>query len=386
MLRAGPPAQNRRVHTIMAGSTAVDLRGLAGLLSRHLYRGPDVYLRDLLQSAVDAVAARRRLEPGLAGAVRIEVVAARELVITDNGVGLTGAELVELFATIGGDSGRHEPVRSVRFARSEPPRQRDYVGQFGVGLLACFLVADEITVATRSVKDSEALRWRGCVDGTYEIGPAETAVPMGTRVHLRTRAGVELTHDRVSRLARHYGGLLPLPVWVGATQVNDEPPPWELPALTMDEERANSLSYARRVLDMDPLDAIPLHADGVRGVAFVLPQETGARQDRVHLRRMLLSESAEQLLPDWAVFVRCVIDADDLLPTAARDGFVEGERLAAVREQLGRCIRDHLVDLARMWPSRLAGIAAPHRPALDALAAHDGEFRWLFADLDPTVG
>ncbi|WP_249228195.1 ATP-binding protein [Kutzneria sp. CA-103260] len=363
-------------------SAAMDFRGLAGLLSRHLYHDPDVYLRDLLQSAVDAIAARRRLEPGLSGVVSIEVVEPGELVITDNGIGLTGAELVELLANVGGDSGQYEMVRRrpVRFERDESSRHRDHVGQFGVGLLACFLVADEVTVLTRSAKDPEALRWHGLGDGTYEISPAESSLPIGTRVHLRARAGVSFGH--VSRSARRYGGLLPVPVRMGSTQVNDEPPPWELPALTMDRQRENALGYARRVLDLDPLDAIPLHADGVRGVAFVLPHESSPHRDRVCLRRMLLSESAERLLPDWAVFVRCVIDADDLLPNVARDGFVEDERLAAVREQLGRCIRDHLVDLARMWPSRLAGIAALHRPALAALAANDGECRRLFDEME----
>jgi molecular chaperone HtpG len=190
----------------------------------------------------------------------------------------------------------------------------------------------------------------------------------------------------VLRLAHRYGGLLPLPIKLGSTQVNDEPPPWDLPALTMDQQRENALSYARRVLDLDPLDAIPLHADGVRGLAFVLPYEPSpaARQEhRVYLRRMLLSESADRLLPDWAFFVRCVIDADDLRPNAARDGFVEDNRLDAVREQLGRCIRDHLADLARMWPIRLAGIVAMHHAGIAALSVHDEQCLLLFADWLP---
>src|SRR5882757_3898716 len=290
MLGGRRPAQNHRVRpscpTTMPVTTPVDLRGLAELLSRHLYRSPDVYLRDLLLSAVDAVAARRRLESGLAYAVRIEVVeplgGPPELVITDNGIGLTGPELVELLATIGGNSARKEALpHRVRSAlaphrdRSVVSRRRDHVGQFGVGLLACFLVADEITVITRSAKDPEAraLRWRGRSDGTYEISPVESALPIGTRVHLRARAGAEqwLSHGHVLRLARRYGGLLPLPVRVGSTQVNDEPPPWELPAPNIGQEGGEPPLEGRRVLDMEPLDAIPLHAEGVRGVAFVLP-------------------------------------------------------------------------------------------------------------------
>lgn len=367
----------------MPGTFQVDLRGLVDLLSRHLYRSPDVYIRELLQNAVDAVAARRRLEPGVAGAVEIEVVEPGDgpptVVITDNGIGLTGTELVELLATIGRSS-----------KRGETSRHRDYIGQFGIGLLACFLVADEITVITRSAKepDARALCWQGRADGTYDITEVESALRVGTRVHLRARPGSEhrLTRGHVLRLAHRYGGLLPLPIRLGSTLVNDEPPPWDLPALTLDQQRENALSYARRVLDIDPLDAIPLHADGVRGLAFVLPYEPSpaARQDhRVYLRRMLLSESADRLLPDWAFFVRCVIDADDLRPNAARDGFVEDDRLDAVREQLGRCIRDHLADLAQMWPNRLAGIVAMHHAGITALSVHDEQCLLLFADWLP---
>ncbi|MFC0440071.1 HSP90 family protein [Kutzneria buriramensis] len=365
------------------GTFQVDLRGLVDLLSRHLYRSPDVYVRELLQNAVDAIAARRRLEPGVAGAVEIEVVEPADgpptVVVTDNGIGLTGTELVELLATIGRSS-----------KRGELAQHRDFIGQFGIGLLACFLVADEITVVTRSARDpdAQALCWQGRADGTYDITPVDSDLTAGTRVHLRARTGFEhhLTRDHVLALARRYGGLLTLPIRLGSVQVNNEPPPWDFPALTMEHGRESALAYASRVLDLDPLDAIPLHADGVRGLAFVLPYEPSpaARQDhRVYLRRMLLSESADRLLPDWAFFVRCVIDADDLSPNAARDGFIEDERLARVREQLGRGIRDHLKDLARLWPARLAGIVATHDAGISALAVHDDECLLLFADWLP---
>jgi molecular chaperone HtpG len=367
----------------MPGASQVDLRGLVELLARHLYRSPDVFVRELLRNAVDAVAARRQLEPGLDGAVDIEVVEPADgppaVVVTDSGIGLTGTELVELLATVGRGS-----------RRGEPAQHRDFVGQFGIGLLACFLVADEITVVTRSAKDPDAraLRWQGRADGTYDITPVDSDLTVGTRVRLRARPGAEhrLTRDHVLRLARRYGGLLTLPIRLDGTRINDEPPPWDLPALTSDQGRENALSYARRALDLDPLDAIPLHARGVRGVAFVLPDESSPAAGsghRVHLRRMLLSESADRLLPDWAFFVRCVIDADELRPNAARDGFVDDERLDAVREQLGRCVRDHLADLARMWPSRLADIVAVHHAGIAALAVRDDECLLLFADWLP---
>src|SRR5690242_12182020 len=118
----------------------VDLRGIVDLLSHHLYASPRVYVRELLQNAVDAIIATGSAE---SGAIRISTgritTGADGLQITDNGIGLTEAQVHELLATIGRSSKRDE----LGFARHE------FLGQFGIGLLSCFLVADEIRVHTR---------------------------------------------------------------------------------------------------------------------------------------------------------------------------------------------------------------------------------------------
>jgi molecular chaperone HtpG len=357
----------------------VDLRGLVDLLSHHLYSSPDVFVRELLQNAVDAVTARRLVDPAFAGTIDLEVREPADspptLVVTDDGIGLTETDLHELLATIGSSSKR--PVPDVR---------ADFIGRFGIGLLACFLVADEITVVTRSALDPQApaLRWRGRADGTYDTAVLDATIEPGTRVHLRSRPGCEdqLSAEHVLDRARHYGGLLPVPIRLLAdggdvVEVNAAPPPWEA---------GDGLDYARDTFGIDPLDVVPLRADGVRGLAFVLPDapSPSARPaHRVFLRRMLLTTSADRLLPDWAFFVRCVIDADDLRPTAARDNFRDDWRLDAVREQLGRCVRDHLVELARTDDRRLASIVATHHEGITALAVHDDECLRLFADWLP---
>ncbi|MEV0408432.1 HSP90 family protein [Actinoallomurus sp. NPDC050550] len=370
----------------------VDLRGLVEVLSQHLYASPDVYVRELLQNAVDAISARRLLEPAHAGTVELEVRESHRepptLIVTDNGIGLTEAELHSLLATIGRSSKRVGPDGL------EPPA--DFIGRFGIGLLACFLVADEITVITRSAAtpDSPVLRWRGRADGTYDTSVLDADLTPGTRVHVRARPGCEhqVARDHVLGLARHYGELLPVPVRLhdGTGHVHEiageETPPWEPEGASLEQQRTIARGYARRVFELDPLEVIHLHADGVRGVAFVLPYTAipAHRQThRVYLRRMLLTESADRLLPDWAFFVRCVVDADDLQPTAARDGFRDDERLDAVREQLGRCVRDHLVELARIRPDRLEAILRTHHESIAALAVHDTECLRLFADWLP---
>src|SRR6476619_6916616 len=108
----------------------VDLRGLVDLLSHHLYSSPRVYLRELLQNAVDAITARRSEQPDAPARVRLYSEGGT-LRVEDSGVCLTEADVHNLLATIGRRSKRADPG-GIQEARSE------FLGQFGIGLLACF--------------------------------------------------------------------------------------------------------------------------------------------------------------------------------------------------------------------------------------------------------
>jgi molecular chaperone HtpG len=148
------------------------------------------------------------------------------------------------------------------------------------------------------------------------------------------------------------------------------------------------LEYGRKTFDIDLIDCIPLHSHvgGVGGVAFVLPFSPSLatrRTHRVYLKHMLLSENAEDLLPDWAFFVKCVVNANDLRPTASRESFYEDETLRATQEALGQCLREYLVRLARTDAKRLQKLIALHYLSIKALAVQDDDFYRLFIDWLP---
>lgn len=141
-------------------SFQVDLRGIVDLLSHHLYSSPRVYIRELLQNAVDAVTARRQRDALAPTAIRL-VVDESGLRITDHGIGLTEADVHRFLATIG-NSSKRDDIEGAR---------REFLGQFGIGLLACFTVAETIRVVTRSAIDPAALpvEWLAAADGTYSL-------------------------------------------------------------------------------------------------------------------------------------------------------------------------------------------------------------------------
>ncbi|MER5197092.1 HSP90 family protein [Streptomyces sp. NPDC002755] len=352
----------------------VDLRGLVDLLSHHLYSSPKVYLRELLQNAVDAITARRAEEPDAPARVRLSA-ADGGLRVEDSGIGLTEADVHDLLATIGRSSKRAEGLQDVR---------SDFLGQFGIGLLACFVVAERIRVVSRSARtpDAPPVEWTAHDDGSYTVRtlPHEEHPEPGTTVHLVARAGAGewLAEPRVLALARDFGALLPYDVRVGDEAVTDLPAPWNRSYPSPANRRVALARHCHALFGFTPLDSVELDLPvaGVRGVAYVLPSAVSPAQragHRVHLKGMLLTERGEQLLPDWAFFVRCVLDTDSLRPTASRESLYEDETLAAVREALGERIQSWLTGLAAGDPQRLAAFLEVHHLGVKSLARHDEE-------------
>src|SRR5215470_2184449 len=355
----------------------VDLRGMVDLLSHHLYGSPRVYVRELLQNAVDAITARG--DGDVEHLVRIEppaVTGDGTLRIYDTGIGLTEPQVHELLATIGRSSKRDE----LGFARHE------FLGQFGIGLLSCFMVADRIEVQTRSLH-APTVRWLGHSDGRYEVSlPEQQRDAAGTTVTLHPRRDAEqwLAGPTVAELARLYGSMLPVRIQVGDDDAITEEPPW----LAISELRTRALrDYARQHVGIDPFDIVELNVPeaGLVGVAYILPVPASplARGGhRIYLKRMLLTENAAELLPEWAFFARCVIDTTELRPTANREALYADGLLETVRDALGDQLRGWLVRLAARDPNRLGQFLGIHRLGVKALALHDDEMlrlvdQWL---------
>ncbi len=336
-----------------------------------------------MQNATDAIRARRHLEPDHRGTVRVELIEKQDgglptLLFSDDGVGLTEEEIHRFLATIG-ESSKRETLEA---------RRNDFIGQFGIGLLSCFMVCDELLVVTRSAKgDGGTMEWRGRHDGTYAVrrlrAPAGAAGHPGLPRRPRGRRRVTSPPSGCGSSRRTTAACCPSPSTSpptgGTEHLNPDPPPWRREYASAAERRAALLAYGREVFDTEFVDCIPLRAEAgqVEGVAFVLPfsPHFNARQKhRVYLKDMLLSESAENLLPEWAFFVKCVVNAQGLRPTASREAFYEDATLARARESLGQSLRQYLVDLATNDPRTLQRLIALHGLSVKSLALDDDDF------------
>jgi molecular chaperone HtpG len=350
----------------------VDLRGVVEILSQHLYSSPRVFLRELLQNARDAIVARAgdgaAADSPPRGLIRV-AVEDEAIVVEDNGIGLDAGEMRALLATIGASSKRADLERV----------QEDFLGRFGIGLLSCFLIADTVEVVSRSARteDAPTVRWVGASDGTYEITAApEPLSRPGSRVIVRPRPEERAWANprRLTRVAREFARYLDTPIDVVDTagvpaRVSTATPPEALDAETRAQLCAETFGF-------DPLTTVRIDVPllGVRGVAFVTPEETSSARrggDVVHSRGMLVADDNTQLAPDWAYFARLIVDAGTLPLTASRESLQETNLTREAAAAVGEQIQRHVEELARTHPDTFRLFVGAHAVGLRAMALTD---------------
>lgn len=357
----------------------VNLGGMIQILSEHLYSSPNVYIRELLQNGTDAIVNRQKTQPEFTeGQLQLTIVEGTSLVFKDNGVGLTEEEIHRFLAIIG-ETSKQELLNG------ELPS--DYIGRFGIGLLSCFMVSDELRIHTHSISDDASYEWIGYPNGIYTLKKLAEQKTVGTSVFLTCKEGMEeyFTKAGILSLLHYYGMLLPFPVMVDDGTENQRINPVYLPWENRLSTREELLHFGRLMFQEQFLDCIILKSESgdVTGAAYILPYKvstTAKQKHRIYLKNMLLTESGEHLLPNWAVFVRCIINATTLSPTASRESFYENHELEQTRDNLGICITDYLRSLAKQKDERFQRFLKIHDQSIKALALEQDDLYELFID------
>jgi molecular chaperone HtpG len=204
-------------------------QGLVRVLAKSLYPEPDVFVRELLQNAHDSIQFRRLDEPELPGEIRIDVdESAHTLSFSDNGAGMDQPEIENFLSVIGntgtGSRAQELAARDVAVAT---------IGQFGIGLLSAFVVAERIDVYTRKPGAARTWHWTNYGGEDYELValPAD-AQPSGTRaaVTLAPNQTAFLDGRRIRQIVRRYADLLPFPILLnGFGPINAVNAPWHEP-------------------------------------------------------------------------------------------------------------------------------------------------------------
>ena len=272
-------------------TTQVDLSGLMEVLGKNLYSTPAVALRELIQNAHDAIR-RRRIEDDSAFEARITLHARPEknqLVIEDNGAGLTKDEIVSYLATVG--SGY---TRQLRQSQAE----EDLIGYFGLGFLSAYVVAKKVEVITTSYQSAEQTHRFTSRGGERFSIEAHEAHPIGTRVILSLSESFEGLSDPewVRALVQKYCCMLQLPIVMRneTTPINALVPPWRLDEDTSAlQQRKKSLAFASAferhgeplaVIPVTPTEDCAVHGLLLDPKPFVLCQLGFSQRPRVRAR------------------------------------------------------------------------------------------------------
>lgn len=358
-----------------------NFRGLVTLLAKNLYPEPDVFVRELIQNAHDGIALRRVSEPSLSGRIQLTADAAsRTLEFTDNGLGMDRHVIEEFLSTIGA-SGTGTMTQELRSAGAFDPAT---IGQFGIGLLSAFVVAERIDIFTRRLDSEEAWHWSNMGDDEYQLEPTTEMPQPGTQVTLTVRRDFAefLDETRLAAAIRKYADFVPYPILLNERgPINAIRPPWEAARDLTPIERAEFLRdyLAKRYRDR-PLLVIPVDLPEHRahGLLYITDQHipginTSGFLD-VYQNRMCIRPRDPEILPEWAKFVRGLIDSRNLQPTAARDNVHRDAAYYALREVLGTLVTRTLVDTAREQPEFFRHLCEWHHFHFKGMALTNDEF------------
>lgn len=363
-----PTDSNPRDDVSEIFGASVDLRGLLQVVGQHLYSSPEVALRELVQNAHDS-AIRRSLEDDDAPAPQIRVVARpadRTLRFLDNGAGLTHDEIITYLATIG--SGKTRELRETLASDA-------LIGQFGLGFLSAYAVAEKVVVHSTSHTAPNACHTFTSHDGQRFTLAESPPREVGTEVvlHLQPAHAHLAEPDVVRRLLSRFCCLLPIPV-LAPTAVNAEPPPWrrDLEGLTDFRIRRLRLDFAEAyegrfrpiaTLPVEPTDDVP-----VRGLLWIQDGASYASSDNrnisLFVRGMLISTDLRDLVPRWAGFVGGVLECDHLHPTASREDVQRDAAFSDTVAHLREALIQGLRSLADQDPEAWSMCRTRHNEAL----------------------
>jgi molecular chaperone HtpG len=352
-----------------------EVRQLLDLMIHSLYSHKDIFLRELISNASDALdkvrfeaITRPELQPGGELEIRLEADPAnRTLSVWDNGIGMARDEVVQNIGTIA-RSGTREFLEAVRAQKGQVPPE--LIGQFGVGFYSSFIVADRIVLVTRKAGEDRATRWESTGDG-YSLEDAERDTA-GTTVTLHLKAKDEedglrdYTDAQVLRdIVKQYSDFVGYPVRLGGETLNSMKAIWARPKEEVSEEQYREF-YKHLTHDWtDPLEHVLVRVEGTveaRALLYIpskAPLDLFMRDQRrgvqLYVKRVFIMDDWEALLPPWLRFVRGVVASDDLSLNVSREILQKDRQIQAIRKHLARRLLGALKEMPRekyrtFWP------------------------------------
>jgi molecular chaperone HtpG len=283
---------------------------------------------------------------------------AKTITISDTGIGMTREELIENLGTIA-----HSGTRAL-IEHLEEAQRSNIIGQFGVGFYSAFVVADEVTVISRSYRpDAEAALWRSHGGESFVVDAAERA-QRGTTIILKLKEEAHEFADewRLRQIVRRHSNYVAFPIYIGNERVNESTALWRQQPRSVEQSQYNEF-YRQMTFDYeDPLLAVHFSSEApldLHAILFVpAKRERGLIERRMegkirlYSRKVLIQEDAKDVLPPYFRFIEGVVDSEDLPLNVSREGVqrdVGPNRdpvLQRIKKSLTNRLTKELVELA----------------------------------------
>ena len=388
-----------------------EVKQLLDLMIHSLYSDREVFLRELVSNASDALDKLRfevltspELDSGGEPHVRVELDKdARTLEVIDNGIGMSRDEVIRNIGTIA-KSGTKEFAAAVASAKASGAAPA-LIGQFGVGFYSAFMVADRIALVTRRAGQPTATRWESTGDGSYTIADAERDVP-GTTVTLYLKPAdpehglPDFTDDGVvAGVIKRYSDFVAYPIQMKRWKPAEDPAAGG--AKVFEDETINSMKaiwdraksevtedeykqFYRHIAHdwTDPLRTIPIKIEGTfeahallyipAKAPFDLYSPEMKRGVQLYVKRVFVMDECRDLLPAHLRFVKGVVDAHDLSLNVSREILQKDRQIQLIRKQLVKKVMVTLEELQRDAPDQYAQFWTEFGPVMkEGLASYD---------------
>lgn len=350
------------------------------ILTHSLYTNREIFLRELLSNASDALDKLRFLQSkgeavrddDLPLEIRISVNKDDGILeIADTGLGMTDREMIDNLGTIA-RSGSEEFLKDMAGegdrnaegdAEAQAPSAAEIIGRFGIGFYSVFMVADQVDVISVTALGGEGPHmWSSTGTGSFSVRPLEgeeaSAFRRGTviRAKLKDDAKEYLEKHRLESVIRKHSNFLPFPILLEGERVNTTPALWREPKFSITPEQYKEFYSYLTYDDKAPLDILHLNVDApvqFNALIFIPDAEQELFRDRhddwgldLYVRRVLIERANSDLIPQYLAFMKGVVDTEDLPLNISRETLQENVVLRKISQTVVKQVFGHLEKMA----------------------------------------
>ncbi|MBG0791466.1 MAG: molecular chaperone HtpG [Desulfovibrionaceae bacterium] len=337
---------------------------LLDILVHSLYTNKEIFLRELISNASDALekvrfkAQSEGEDDGIPQEIRITADKdAGTLTVTDTGIGMTRDELMRNIGTIA-HSGTAELAR---LAEEGKESLDSLIGRFGVGFYSVYMVADEVTVTTKSVEEgAKPVAWTSDGKTDYKLQELDEDRPRGTEitVHLEKDLVDQFTNEaHIKHIVGKHSNFINFPIYVGEDRVNTIQALWREPKFQITAEQYAEFYKFLTFDSEDPFDTLHTSVDApVQFNALMFIPKSGddpfglGRENRgldLYVRRVLIEKQNKDLLPEYMGFMKGVVDTEDLPLNISRETLQDNILMRKISATLTKQVYGHLEKMAK---------------------------------------